>query len=191
MSWRSAADPRSVDETAGRLQSRGEGDQWRNSGPRGGSGAEIFLFSIVGLNLAFLATQYWLSGGIELMLQFGFRSTISGITTLPPTLIALRAAFDAALLWCVIRRLRDAGLTGWISLAALALPLALGSAGAFVTMLGLISLFVIPGTIGPNKFGPDPRGWRSREHYDEHRERLHSGTSSGPARATCTAPRAS
>jgi uncharacterized membrane protein YhaH (DUF805 family) len=141
--------------------------------PRIGRGD--FFFSLIGLNLAYLAAQYWLAGRMELMLQFGFRSNLWSLSALPPSLIVLRAAFDGALLWCVARRLRDAGWSGWISLAAFGLPLVLGDIGALVAMGGLIALFVIPGAIGPNRFGPDPRGWKSREHFDEQRKRLGSG----------------
>lgn len=141
--------------------------------PRIGRGD--FFFALVGLNAAYLAAQYWLFGVIDLMLQFGFRSDPWTLPMQPPSLIALRAAFDAALLWCIARRLRDAGLSGWIALAALALPLALGGVGALVTMIGMIVLFFVPGTIGPNRFGPDPRGWKSREHFEEQRRRLSAG----------------
>lgn len=138
-------------------------------------GRADFFFSLIGLNIAYLAAQYWLVGRIELMLQFGFRSDLWSFSALPPSLIALRAAFDGALLWCVSRRLRDAGWSGWISLAAFGVPLVLGGIGALITMIGLIALFFIPGTLGPNRFGPDPRGWKSREHFEQQRQRFKSG----------------
>lgn len=50
-----------------------------------------------------------------------------------------------------VRRLHDVNITGWILLAALIL---------FIGSLVGIAVFVIsliPGTAGPNKYGPDPK----------------------------------
>lgn len=141
--------------------------------PRVGRGD--FFFSVVGLNISYVALQFWLAGGLELMLEVGFRTRVTSLSVLPIELTLLRLGFDAVLLWCVVRRLRDVGVPGWTALLALGLPLLLGSLGALATMVGLVALFFIPGTIGPNRFGPDPRGWQSREHFDEQQRHLRSG----------------
>lgn len=51
----------------------------------------------------------------------------------------------------VVRRLHDVNLTGWILLAAL-VPIV-----NLLVGLGLFIICLIPGTAGPNKYGPDPK----------------------------------
>jgi uncharacterized membrane protein YhaH (DUF805 family) len=54
--------------------------------------------------------------------------------------------------------------------------------GGWLTLLYLGSFWIIlfavifrRGTIGPNRFGPDPRGWESPEHFEREQARLQSG----------------
>jgi uncharacterized membrane protein YhaH (DUF805 family) len=48
---------------------------------------------------------------------------------------------------------------------------------AFTAMLLLVTLAIIfrRGTVGPNRFGADPRGWESPQHYEREQVRLKSG----------------
>ena len=109
------------------------------------------------------------------MLELGFRTRLGLIGSEPATITLARAVSDALLLWFAIRRVRDTNHPGWWALALPALPLVLGFVGALVSLAGIIALFVMPGTVGPNRFGPDPRGWKSREQFDEQQSRLRSG----------------
>jgi uncharacterized membrane protein YhaH (DUF805 family) len=95
---------------------------------------------------------------------------------------ALAVALVAAplLLWSLVvgSRLRDMGVSAWF---ALILPFGGGVAtwlGAPpLAVLGVSALMVLPtffwpGTIGPGRYGPDPRGWLSREHFDTQQAEL-------------------
>jgi uncharacterized membrane protein YhaH (DUF805 family) len=87
----------------------------------------------------------------------------------------LLAAADALLcLWLTARRFHDQDRTGLLALApsALLLVTMFVPLPPFLLLLLVIAFFValfLPGTVGPNHFGPDPRGWRSRAHYEEER----------------------
>ena len=79
-------------------------------------------------------------------------------------------------------RLQDQNRPGWFAFATLAISLAAGflnfpivAVVAAVAWILLIIAMILPGTIGPNRYGPDPRGWTSQEHYDEQQPRLKSG----------------
>jgi uncharacterized membrane protein YhaH (DUF805 family) len=58
-----------------------------------------------------------------------------------------------------VRRLHDINLTGWIYLALVII--------GFIPLIGLLGsiasivIACIPGTAGPNKYGPDPKGGSS------------------------------
>lgn len=74
--------------------------------------------------------------------------------------------YGAALLWSLavflpnlavtVRRLHDRNMSGWFLLAFI-----VGMIIPFVNLIVIIAYFVImvlPGTVGPNKFGADPKG---------------------------------
>lgn len=93
-----------------------------------------------------------------------------------------------AFLWLSVRRINDQDRPGSVALAAAALGLVVVPTGfgiavrapivplpvevALALILGYIVLLCLPGTVGPNRYGPDPRGWKSREHYLEQRRAL-------------------
>ncbi len=140
-----------------------------------------FIFAIIALNIAFIAALYFLSGGLSLTLDLGTRSTPRFWGSEPWMLTALKMAFDVAFASLCYRRLQDANHPGWYMLALVAalfglsvLPLVSGVA-SLVAIAGLVTLLVLPPTIGPNRFGADPRGWKSPEHYREQQERLSKG----------------
>ena len=116
--------------------------------PRIGRGD--FFFGILAINALFLAGLYVLAGRIGLTVELGFRTQIALVGHEPVAITALRIASDAMLAWFVIRRIRDTGYPGRWALALPALPLVLGGIGALLSLLGLIALFFVPGTIGPN-----------------------------------------
>ena len=81
-------------------------------------------------------------------------------------------------LWLAIRRFHDQDRPGWLVLFPwgilmllwlFPLPAPLGLMVWLVTLLGFIVSLFLPPTVGPNRYGPDPRGWRSPKHYAEER----------------------
>ena len=92
---------------------------------------------------------------------------------LPDWVLYVQGAFALALLWLSVRRFHDQDRPGWIALVPYAasalvwvgLPESLGGLVWLAFLVGL----VLPPTIGPNRFGPDPRGWKSRDHYLQQR----------------------
>ncbi|QIG78350.1 DUF805 domain-containing protein [Stakelama tenebrarum] len=80
--------------------------------------------------------------------------------------------------WLAAARLHDMNRRGWGAL--LAFPLAAGlalpgiAAAPFGTIAAILwlTLLVSPATIGPNRFGPDPRGWQSQAQFDRQAELL-------------------
>jgi uncharacterized membrane protein YhaH (DUF805 family) len=134
-----------------------------------------YVTALIVLNVAYMAGSYFLEGAFDLKILVGFRSSLEGFRTLSAQMIALQAGFDLLVVWCIARRIQDANYPGWIVLALLALPLVLGSVGALLGLVFILAAFFLPGTIGPNRFGLDPRGWKSQEHFAEQQERLKSG----------------
>jgi uncharacterized membrane protein YhaH (DUF805 family) len=95
------------------------------------------------------------------------------IGLLPLWVVYLQIAFALAWLWLSIRRFHDQDRPGWLALIAPALYAfsALVFTLPYVAELLPLALLVgllLPPTIGPNRYGPDPRGWKSREHWLEH-----------------------
>lgn len=137
-------------------------------------GRADFLFGVIGIAAVWIAAAYLLTGQLSLMLNLGIKSRIEQIGAQPVSITLLSLVCDLLLFWFVIRRLRDGGFSGWLSLGLLVLPLA-GAFGGLLALGVLLALVFIPGTIGPNRFGPDPCGWNSREHFDEQQRHLKSG----------------
>ncbi|ESX85293.1 membrane protein [Mesorhizobium sp. LSHC412B00] len=54
------------------------------------------------------------------------------------------------------QRLRDMGLTGWLALLWLPVGIADNYVGGAATLAFILVLCVVPGTVGPNRYGPDP-----------------------------------
>ena len=141
-------------------------------GPRIGRGD--FFFAIVIVNVAYLVGLYLFIGAVSLTVVLGFRSQLSLWPLQPSAAILLAAAVDLLLLSLSFRRLQDAGISGWLALLLPVLPLVLGFVGAAISLFGLICLFLLKPTVGPNRFGPDPRGWTSPEHEKEQKQLLRS-----------------
>ncbi len=141
--------------------------------PRVGRGN--LVFGTIAIALLFIGGLYLLTGGLSLLLNLGFKTQWRLIGVEPVAITALRVVADALLAWFVVRRVRDTDHQGWWGLGLIVFPLLLGSIGVWISLLGIVALLFVPGTIGPNRFGPDPRGWHSREQYEEQERRLKSG----------------
>jgi uncharacterized membrane protein YhaH (DUF805 family) len=87
-------------------------------------------------------------------------------------------ALSLAWLWLMVRRFHDQDRPGWAALfpTALAILAVIGvpldAALLASVCLGFLIVLFLPGTIGPNRYGPDPRGWKSREHFLEQQRAL-------------------
>ena len=95
----------------------------------------------------------------------------------------ISSAWSLLFLWLAWRRFQDQDRPGWLALVptayayALWLPplmllVLLPDLAALVGLGLLLALLVglfLPPTVGPNRYGPDPRGWRSPEHLAEER----------------------
>lgn len=140
-----------------------------------------FVFAIIAINLAYFAMSFLARGGFSLTLNFGLRTSPSlwGIESL--TVSAIRLLHDVVLISLCYRRLQDANYPGWYLLVAASVLFALslvpgiGTIAGVAALLAMVGLFFLPPTIGPNRFGPDPRGWISAKHYHEQQQRLASG----------------
>jgi len=104
---------------------------------------------IVFIVAAFLDVQLGLGGSTTSSSEFGDGSVSAsaqfhgGILTIAWWLITLIPSLAVA-----VRRLHDDDKSGWFLLLGL-IPL---------VNFYLLYLYVIPGTTGPNRFGPDPKG---------------------------------
>ena len=105
------------------------------------------------------------------------RPPAAGLDIFLVALGIVEIALGLVWLWLTVRRFHDQDRPGWLAL----LPTALGVAvrlGApvspvilLVVLIGFLIALFLPGTVGPNRYGPDPRGWKSREHFDQQRRR--------------------
>ena len=90
----------------------------------------------------------------------------------------VQLALDLVFLWLMVRRFHDQDRPGWLALVPSALVTAmwyglpLPPSVALLIFLGFLVALFLPGTIGPNRSGPDPRGWTSVEHYHQQQEAL-------------------
>ena len=148
-------------------------------GPRLGRGD--FFFAILALNAAYLAAASYFSGGLFLSLAAGMRSApaLWGVQPIWVTLLGLGVDFVMASL--ISRRLQDADYPGWYFLGWIALLWGvslvpgLGLLALVIGLAALLAPFFLKPIVGPNRFGPDPRGWKSKEHFQEQEDRLKSG----------------
>ncbi len=129
----------------------------------------FIIWCIVGGVVVFVASLLYLKGG-------------SGASILGPLLSFWQSfggpVLGLVFLWLAVRRFHDQDRPGWLALvptgvglaASLGLPIP-GIVSLLVFLGFLIALF-LPGTIGPNRYGPDPRGWKSPEHYRDQQRQL-------------------
>ena len=140
--------------------------------PRIGRGD--FVFGVIAIAALWIAGTYAISGRLLLMLELGLKTQIGTIGREAYSISLLSIACDILLMWFAMRRLRDAGYPGWYVLPILALAF-FGSLGAILSIIAMVAIVALPGQVGPNSFGPDPRGWKSQAHFDEQQKRLERG----------------
>lgn len=97
------------------------------------------------------------------------RGVTAPLAALPAWVLYVQAAFALAFLWLSVRRFHDQDRPGWIALVPFAASALVWAGlpdglGGLVWLAFLAGLF-LPPTIGPNRYGPDPRGWKSHDHY--------------------------
>lgn len=100
--------------------------------------------------------------------------------------LTLRIALHLLLAVVLVARLHDADysagwVAGWFALDAAALVSSIGL-WVIVDVVALALVLMLPPTIGPNRFGRDPRGWASREHFDDQLQELIT-SAGGPIRS--------
>jgi uncharacterized membrane protein YhaH (DUF805 family) len=156
----------------------------RRRGPaRGGSGMTIFRWPVgragrgamlnwlVLGSIGFIILDWFAFRRLNPMINLGYRfDAIDGAGVAPAWRVALDIAFNIGLTFVAVARLHDIGRSGWwlAGLAALGVVGVLGGAPALALpiVLGWIALLFWRGETGPNRYGPDPYGWTSREHYE-------------------------
>lgn len=91
--------------------------------------------------------------------------------------VAVEAVFGLIVLYMAAGRLHDISRPAWWLAVIVALPYigeAIGlPAIAFVSLIAWLALIFWSPTVGPNAYGPDPRGWTSREQYDAQQAKLY------------------
>ena len=128
-------------------------------------------------SVGFIFADLQLSGRLRLTLDLGFQwRALRDIANAPLWRIAAEVVYDLVLIYLAVGRLHDISRSGWWLAALAALPFAglaigLPEIGA-VTIIGWLALVFWPGTIGPNAYGGDPRGWKSREQYEAQKAAL-------------------
>ena len=108
---------------------------------------------------------------IELTFNLGFSfDALSDPASYPLWRVAGEVVISLVLAYMAVGRLHDIARSGWWLAAIVALPFAGEAIGlpeiAFLSLIAWLALLFWSPTIGPNHYGPDPRGWASREHYD-------------------------
>jgi uncharacterized membrane protein YhaH (DUF805 family) len=109
------------------------------------------LFTFV-LGLITGSIDFVLSGGATAYGQIQVLSTIVGLVVLAPSISVMS------------RRLHDSGQNGWLAAAPIVLSGIAGAVGmptgslfSLLAFAGVIAIGVLPGTVGPNAYGPDPK----------------------------------
>jgi uncharacterized membrane protein YhaH (DUF805 family) len=137
-----------------------------------------FALFLIGGNVALAALGYSVSTRLAWSGPFTIPRSFD---TLPWWLLGLHILYTLLLILFAVARLHDIGRPGWWLLVFPALtivasipilPGPLGIALAVAALAAWLALILYPGTIGPNRFGADPRGWESREQFDAQKQRL-------------------
>ncbi|MEZ5970290.1 MAG: TIR domain-containing protein [Hyphomonadaceae bacterium] len=150
---------------------------WSNSGQSGGATIsasspieyiqKCFRLYIDGKGRARRAEYWWWAlFSIVLSIVAGIADLAFGInpyTGLPNSQIlsmVVGLGLLAPTVSVMSRRLHDAAKSGWIAAGAIALSILgglLGVLGGLLSLAALIAIGVLPPTVGPNQYGPDPK----------------------------------
>ncbi|HEY1146511.1 DUF805 domain-containing protein [Allosphingosinicella humi] len=136
--------------------------------PIGRAGRGVMLMWLVMGSLGFGVLNWFVFHRLDPTINLGFR--LSRFGNLPIWYYGLELLFDLALIAVAVARLHDIGKSGWwlaviVAGALLASVTGSGAIGLLVFAVWL-GLLLWPGTLGPNAFGADPKGWKSREQYE-------------------------
>jgi uncharacterized membrane protein YhaH (DUF805 family) len=98
--------------------------------------------------------------GVVLVIGWFNPSRRTAMLVLSPFLIAgvVCTYFLAA------QRIRDMGMTGWLALLQIPINMADAYLHGAASLAALIVLCTVPGTQGPNRYGPDPLGGQITSH---------------------------
>lgn len=136
-----------------------------------------FFFWLLAINILLGAVDWWAFGRLHLTLNLGFRlEAFQHYDVTPVWRTLLEVVLNLLLAALAIARLHDASYSArWLLVlvgltVASALPFA--SALVAIALLGWIAIFFLPPSIGPNRYGPDPRGWKSREQFEQQQRDL-------------------
>lgn len=124
------------------------------------------------------AADFASTGRVNLMLNLGFRfDALTAPADYAWWRVAAEAVFGLVLIHMAVGRLHDISRPGWWLALLVALPYAGEAIGlpeiAFVSLIGWLALIFWSPTIGPNRYGADPRGWQSREQFEAQEAKLH------------------
>lgn len=121
---------------------------------------EYWMFSLFSFILcAVFFTLIWLGGGAQWLMNPTTDLNFAGMSTLFTLGVAGLAIWAVASfipsLAVTVRRLHDRNLPGWLYAVVVVLQLipVVGMAAA----LALLVVNALPGTVGPNKYGADPK----------------------------------
>jgi uncharacterized membrane protein YhaH (DUF805 family) len=129
----------------------------------------------VGVALGRVAINYLLTGSLAVPAMAPFQIASGEMSR--GALAVVDVIATLVLLIIQARRFHDQDRSGWFALApyaVYALSLIVPAIGIvlMLVVLGYIVALFLPPTVGPNRFGPDPRGWRSPEHRAEQDQQL-------------------
>lgn len=136
-----------------------------------------FFFWLLGIEILLSTLERWGYSRPKLTLDVGFRFTaIHHYDAFPVWQTLLDIVLNLLFAVLATARLHDASYSGrWvIALVGLAMAsmFAFTSSLGAIALLGWIAIFVLPPSIGPNRYGPDPRGWKSRDHFEQQQKEL-------------------
>jgi len=136
-----------------------------------------FFFWLIGINIIFTSVDWWAFGRLNLALNLGIRfEALQHFAILPIWRTLLEIALNLILAALAIARLHDASYSArWLTVTVgLAVTSMLPSASglAAISLFAWLAIFVLSPSIGPNRYGPDPRGWKSREQFEQQQKDL-------------------
>ncbi len=136
-----------------------------------------FFFWLIGINIIFSSVDWWAFSRLNLTVNLGIRfEALQQFAILPVWRTLLEIVLNLILAALAIARLHDASYSArWLTVTvglAVASMLPFASGLAAIALLTWLAIFFLPPSIGPNRYGPDPRGWKSREQFEQQQKDL-------------------